>query len=411
LKVVIIGNSAAGLSAAETVRRFSADAEITIISYESHQSYLRCMITDVLAGTKDLSDIHYKTSDFYQKYNVKLLKGTRATGISPDDKKVSLEDGQEVFYDFLVVATGAAHTPLGIEGEELEGIFPFRTYDQAAAAGKAAETNHEAVVIGAGLVGLDAAMALIKKGLQVTVVETAPHLLINQLDEQSAALVEKELSEMGIKFIFRAKPESFVCRFGNNLLASVLLDNGHEIPAGMAIVSAGVRPCIDLVKKAGGKVGAGIEVDDLLATSIHHVYAAGDCIEIKDAVSGDVIPSALWPLAVEQGRFVAYNILGKDRPYPLPLVRMNATQFGKIPIISAGIIGDSSELLTHEDPVNQTHRRLFFKDDFLVGYILIGDVEGAGIYTELVKKRWPVGQLKHKLLKGTISSVELMKLR
>ncbi len=317
MKIVIIGNSAAGLSAAETVRRFRPDAEVTIITDESHPPYLRCLIADVLAGTKDLSAIHYKTSDFYQKYNVSLLMGTRATGISPDEKKVLLEDGREVFYDSLLVATGAAPIPLGIEGGDLESIFTLRSYNQAVAAGKAAETANEAVVIGAGLVGLYAAMALKKKGLKVTVVEKAPHLLIKQLDEQSAALVEKELSEKGIRFIFGRMPESFisrsgiskfvpsslresfVSRFGRKKLAGILLDNGQEIPAGIAVVSVGIQPRIDLVEKAGGMVGVGIKVNNFLETSIPDVYAAGDCIEIKDTVSGEHVPSAqggfLWP--------------------------------------------------------------------------------------------------------------------
>lgn len=158
MKVVVIGNSAAGLSAAETVRRLSPDAEIIIITDESRPPYTRCLIGEVLAGAKDLSDIHYRTSDFYQKYNLTLLKGARATAISSNDKKVLLEDGQEVVYDYLVVGTGAAPVRLGIEGEDLEGIFTLRSYDQALAAGKAAETTNDAVVIGAGLVGLYASL-------------------------------------------------------------------------------------------------------------------------------------------------------------------------------------------------------------------------------------------------------------
>ena len=411
MQIVIIGNSAAGLSAAETVRRFSDDAEITIITDESHPPYLRCLITEVLAGARTFSDIHHKSLDFYEKHNMLLLKNARAIAISPDDKKVLLEDGKEVIYDCLVVATGADPIPIGIENEDTEGIFTFRTYDQAIAAAGAAEANDEAVVIGAGLVGLQVALALRKKGLTVTVVETAPHLLINQLDEQSAALVEKELSEEGIRFIFGAEPQSFVSRSGNNSLAALLLDNGHEIPAGVAIVSTGVRPNVDLVKDAGGRVGVGIHVDDFLGTSITDVYAAGDCIEIKDAASEDLIPSALWPLAAEQGKFAAYNILGKYQPYPPPLVNMSATQFGKMPVISVGTINHSSECLIHENPASKAYRRLFFKDDVLVGCILLGDVDRAGIYTDLVKRRMPVAQFKHKLLKGTISSADVMKLR
>jgi nitrite reductase (NADH) large subunit len=413
LKIVIIGNSAAGLSAAETIRRFDANAGLTIITDEIHSPYLRCLIPEVLAGAKSLSDIFYKSSDFYDKHNVLLLRGNRANAISPGIKKVLLEDGQEVSYDRLLIATGAKYFPIGIKNDCIGNIFTLRTYDHALAAAKSTDSANEAVVIGAGLVGLNAAVALKRKGLKVTVVEAEPHLLINQLDYQSAVMVEKELLEESIKFVFGTRPRAFVPRSGINSIAALSLDNGKEIPAEIAIVSTGVRPNVELVENAGGRAGAGIVVDDFLRTSIGDVYAAGDCMEIKDAASKEVIRSGLWPLAIEQGRFAAYNILGMRRSYPLPLARMNACQFGRIPVISLGIInpGRGDECLTYEDPGHKVYRRLFFKDDILTGCILLGDVNGSGIYTDLIKRKIPVANLKHKLIKGAISFADVMKLR
>ena len=411
MKIVIIGNSAAGLSAAETIRHFDVNAEVTIITDEIHSPYLRCLIPEVLAGTKSLSDLSYKSHDFYDKHNITLLKGKRAKAVSPDSKKVLLEDGHEVSYDRLLIATGARPLPGRIKNDHIGNIFPLRTYDQALAAAKVTSGVKEAVVIGAGLIGLSAAVALRRKGLNVTVVETESHLLISQLDYQGAAIVKEELSREGIRFVFGTRPRAFVPCSGSNLVSALALDNGKEIPAEVAIVSTGVRPNVELVENAGGKVRTGIVVNDFFQTSIEDVYAAGDCIEIEDAASGQLLPSGLWPLAVEQGRFAAYNILGKRRSYPQPLVRMNSTQFGNIPVISLGLINSSSSDESFEELNHRVYRRLFFRDNILVGCILLGDVNGAGVYTYLIKRKIPVENLKHKLIRGVISIAEIMKLR
>ncbi len=413
MKIVIIGNSAAGLSAAETIRHFDTNAEITIITDEIYPPYLRCLIPEVLSGTKSLSELSYKSRDFFDKHNITLIKGKRANAVSPDSKKVLLEDGYEVSYDRLLIATGARPLSSGIKNDQIGNIFPLRTYDQALEAARVASSAKEAVVIGAGLIGLSAAVALRRKGLNVTVVETESHLLISQLDYQGAAILEEELSREGIRFVFGTRPSAFVPSSGENLVSALVLDNGREIPAEVAIVSTGVQPNVELVENAGGKVRTGIVVNDLLQTSIEDVYAAGDCIEIEDAASGDTLLSGLWPLAVEQGRFAAYNIIGKHRPYPQPLVRMNSTQFGNIPIISVGLINskNSNESLIYKDLNNRVYRRLFFRDNILVGCILLGDVNGAGVYTYLIKRKIPVENIKHKLTRGITSIAEVMKLK
>ncbi|MGA1874177.1 MAG: NAD(P)/FAD-dependent oxidoreductase [bacterium] len=414
LNIVIIGNSAAGLSAAETVRRYSRESKITMISDEPHHPYMRCLLTEVLAGQKTLSHLYYKPLPFYEEHNIRLLKNTQAVSIIPDREKAILKDGQEVTYDRLLVATGAADIPLGIEGEVLGGIYHLRTYSQAEAAAGAAETSHTAVVIGAGLVGLHAAYALRGRGLEVTIVDAAPHLLINQLDRESAAIMERELMKEGIRCLFGLRPKAFWPGQGKNRLGSLVTDHDREIAADMAVVSVGVRPRVELIEKAGGEVGSGIKVDPFLKTSLPDIYAAGDCIEIRDALSGKSLPSALWPLAVEQGRFAALNLLGEKRPYPSPLLSMNATQIGRIPLISVGCVNHDTcgEQLMYKDSSGKSHRKFFIRDDVLAGYILMGgDVQGAGIYTDLVKKRRPISSIRSKVLKGTVSAADLLKIR
>jgi nitrite reductase (NADH) large subunit len=413
LNIVIIGNSAAGLSAAEAVRRHSRESKITMISDEPHHPYLRCLLTEVLAGRKNLFHLYYKPLPFYEEHNIKLLKNAQAVAILPDDKKVILQGGQEIIYDRLLVATGAADIPLEIEGEALEGIYHLRTYSQAEAAARAAETSHTAVVIGAGLVGLHAAYALRGRGLEVTIIDAAPHPLINQLDRESAAVIERELVKEGITCLFGLRPEALLPHRGKNRLGSLVTDHGREIAADIAVISVGVRSRVELIEKAGGEVGSGIKVDPFLKTSLPDIYAAGDCIEIRDALSGKSLPSALWPLAVEQGRFAALNLLGEKRPYPSPLLSMNATHIGRIPLISVGCVnqGADGEQLAYKDSSGKNHRKFFIRGDVLTGYILMGDVQGAGIYTDLIKKRRSISSIKPNLLKGTVSAADLLKIR
>jgi nitrite reductase (NADH) large subunit len=408
LRVVIIGNSAAGLSAAETVRRLDSSVAVTVVTDEPYPAYLRCLLAEVLAGEKEMAGIRLRPSHFYQKNRIDIVN-TAAIAIDPENKRVKLSDGRKIHSDRLVIATGASPMSLGIEGENLDGIFTFRTYNQALEASKVVNRTASAVVVGGGAVGLKAAWTLHKKGVKVTIVEKSPQILIRQLDEEIAAIIKKEISKTEITVVVNACPASFK---GTGRLSAVVLDNGDELPAELAIIAVGTTPNINLVKEAGGKTGKGIRVNEHLQTSVNDTYAAGDCIEIKDIVSGEPAVSALWPLAVEQGRCAAYNLMGHRRRYPLPLTNMTAFRFGGIPFISAGIRTGDTCLVRSDDTAYGAHRKLFFKDDKLVGYILIGAgaLNGAGVYTDILKRKLPVGKLKPKLLEGNISAADLMKL-
>lgn len=406
MRVVITGNSAAGLSVAETVRRLSASVDISIVTDEPYPSYLRCLLGEILTGESDINGIIFRPAYFYKKNKISIVNAT-AIAIEHDIKKIRFADGRQLGYDRLVIATGASPAFPDVAGKTLQGVFSFHQYKQAAEAAKVAETAKRAVVIGAGLVGLKAAWALRQKGVdKVTVIEKAPWILSRQLDEESAFVIEQEFLGIGIEVIKDAGIASFK---GREQLSGVILDSGRELPADLALIAVGTRANVDLIRDAGGKVNKGICVDRHLQTSIQDIYAAGDCIEVQDVVSRETVPSALWPLAVEQGRYAACNLLGKARIYPAPLVNMNACQLGKTPFISAGsATGDIC--LAYRDDANGILRKLFFKDERLTGYILIGTVSGAGVYTHILKHRLPAGKYKHELLEGTISAADLMRL-
>ncbi len=408
MRYVVIGSSAAGIAALETLRSLGGPkAKISLVTRDPGEPYSRCLLPDLIAGYKTKSSLHIRPSGFYQKLGIEVFSGLAAMELKPREKRVVLEDGRELAYDYLLVATGASPVGLGVPNEEARGVFVLRNLDDAQKILALTPRISRAVVAGGGLVGLKAAYALKKAGVpRVTVLVTSPRLLSRQLDNEAASLVEAELSRLGIEFIYNCQVTSFAADFYGNL-KSVVLKDGRELPADLAVVAKGVRPNTELVEKAGGRVERGIAVDRYLKTSLEEVYAAGDCIQVTDRLTGEKVSSALWTLASEQGRYAAANMLGILRPYPLPLTRLNSVRFGTLGVISVGRL-EGPEVLCRYDPLNLSYRRLVFDGDRLVGFILAGKVDGAGIYTALVKSGRPAWGLRYQLLEGQVGGLALM---
>ncbi len=407
MRFVIAGNSAAGVAAVETLRRLGGrQNHITVVTDEPGETYSRCMLPDLLAGKKTEYSIRLRPPDFYRKLGVELLGGVAAVALQPGEKKLLLQDGRELAYDRLLVATGARPVLPEVPGAEARGVFTLRTLTDARLIASLAPRVSRAVIAGGGLVGLKTAYALKTAGLDgVTVVVTSPRLLIRQLDEEAAALVERELRSAGINFIYNARIKAFVTGSGGDL-AGVELEDGRELPAGLAVVAKGVRPNDTLVGEAGGETGKGIVVDRYLRTTLENVYAAGDCIQVTDRVTAQKVSSALWTLAFEQGRYAAANMLGLARPYPAPLTRLNSARFGTVDVISVGRL-EGPEVMARYDPLRFTYRRLVFDGERLAGFILAGKVDGAGVYTALVKSGRPAWTYRRQLLEGRAGSVAL----
>ncbi len=405
MHLVIIGNGAAGITAARTARELLPSARVTVISDEPGPAYARCLIPEVLAGDRDPRSISFVPPGFYREHRISLLSGRLVVSLDAVGRRLTLEDGETISYDRLLVATGASPVLPDWPGADLPGVFTLRTVAQAATAGEAARRCASAVVAGGGLVSLKAAWALKRCGVaEVTVVVKSPHLLVRQLDEQGAALVQRELSRAGIKFLFGLDLAAITGGAGGR--RQVELEDGRTLPAGLVLVGKGVRPNVQLVRRAGGRVGQGITVNERLETTLPGVYAAGDCVEVQDLLTGAKTNSALWTLAVEQGRIAGCNMAGRPRRYSPPLTRLYAAQFGSVPFVSVGDVrGDGETAAFQKDRV---YRKLCFREDRLVGFIMVGWVERAGIYTALVRRGRPLGRLKQKLLDGTVSAADLM---
>lgn len=384
LNLVIVGNSAAGLAAARSARRAAPSARITVIGDEGRAAYCRCLIPEVLAGTADFGRIVLQSEEEYRREGIEAVSG-RVAEILPGQGRVVLEDGRGAPFDRVLVAAGAEPVFPEIPGLNLSGVFGLRTYADALAAGEAAAGAAAAVVLGGGLVSLKAAYALKKRGLRVTLVVKSHHLMTRQLDRESAAMVEEFFRELGVELVFGDDAASILPGPGGGA-GSVLLEGGREIPAGLIIAGKGVRPRTGLVARAGGEVRRGIVVDSFLRTSLPGVYAAGDCAEVAGALTGETASSGLWPLAVEQGRFAGLCMAGRPAAYPPALTAQNSVRFGRVSVVAAGRL-DSGEEITIRGryPAPGRLKKFFLRDDRLLGYVLINDVEGAGVYTGLVR--------------------------
>ncbi len=391
MRYVIIGNSAAGLAGAETIRRLAPQAPITIISDEPYPPYCRPLLTYLLGGDIQEKDLWLKAADYYQRWQFSPCLGKRVVQVDPAAKSVGLDSGEAVPYDRLLVASGARPTLPDIPGQELPGAFTVRTLEHFRAMQQMLRPGMRLVVIGSGLVGIKTAQALAHRNYDVTLAARKSQVLSNLLDTTSAALLHDALHRVGVKLRFHSIPAALSGQ--NGRVKSVVLTDGSEIPADLVIIGIGVIPNTEFL--TGLSDPDGLKVDAQLRTAQADIYAAGDCVQPFDRLSGEKTYFAIWPAAVEQGRLAGANMAGHDRPYG-GLLSQNTFYVGNTRIIAGGLVrpdDDSCEVHLQQDPASQSYRRLVVKDGRLAGVILVGQVEDAGVYLNLIYNRTPLASL------------------
>jgi len=406
MRCVIIGASAAGISAAETLRQHDKDAEIVMISDEK-LIYSRPLLSYYLAGKLAQEKLLYRPRDFYQNHRIEAIFA-RAVELEPERSRVHLEDGQKVEYDRLLIATGASPRFPPLQGiRQKAGAFGLRRLEDAWGILERLPQAERAVVLGGGLVGLKAAAALKERELEVTVLVDSPHILSQMLDESSARIFEEIFERNGVRILTKAKPAAVL---GQKQIEGVQIASGEVFPCELIVVGKGVDPNVELIEGTKIRRDYGVLVDDYLGTNIENVYAAGDVAQAKDVLRGEPWINALWPCAVEQGRIAALNMLGKNVAYRGSM-RMNSVQFFGLPVISAGLAvltpgplggqsGEHDEILEYR-PARWVYRKILLKDDTIVGFVLIGgerDLEAAGLLRLLLERRINVAGVKEKLL-------------
>ncbi|MFA5778541.1 MAG: FAD-dependent oxidoreductase [Elusimicrobiota bacterium] len=403
MNYVIIGASAAGISAIESIRETDKNGKITIVSDEDYPIYSRCLLSYYLAGTISEEKLKYRDDDFYKKNNVNAILGKKVELVLPD-KKVKLSDSTIVPFDKLLIATGSRSKTEKIPGVQLEGVFGLRNIADAKKIEERLNKTKTAVMLGGGLIGLRAAYALYKKGVKVIVVVKSKQVLSQILDEEGASFVQKEMEKQGIKILTGLSATEIV---GNKDVNGVVLENGVKIDCEIVVIGKGVQANTELVKGTDIKTEWGIIVDDELKTTVSDIYSAGDVAKTSDLITGEKTINALWPNAVIQGKIAGLNMAGKNIKYDGSLA-MNSVEFFGLPTISYGITKPKGE--GYEFIVRKNYKKLVLKDNKIVGFVLAGDVDNAGVYGSLLKKKIDVSSIKTGLLENNFNFAKILPL-
>lgn len=388
MKYVIIGNSAAAIGAVQGIREYDADGQIVIISDESYHTYSRPLISYWLLGKVTEENMRYRNTDFYEKNKVDTLFSTKVTAIDSSKKVVIIDNGNKISYDKLLVATGSKPFVPPMDGlDTVEKKFTFMNLDSAKAIKEALFENAKVLIVGAGLIGLKAAEAMEHMNVQMTVIDLADRILPSILDVDSSSTMKAYIENKGVKFILNTS----VTKFDKNKAA---LKTGEVLDFDILILAVGVRPNTELVSEAGGKVNRGIVTDQTQLTSLNDVYSAGDCTESFDISSSTNKILALLPNAFGQGEIAGRNMAGKTFYY-LNAIPMNAIGFFGLHIITAG----SYEGESYVESNGNNYKKLILADGKLKGYILMGDVARAGIYTSIIKEQIDLDDVDYETLK------------
>lgn len=388
MNYVIIGNSAAAVGCIEGIRSVDPKGKITVISREPYHTYSRPLISYLLCGKTDEERMKYRGDDFYEKNQVSALLGTAVNKIEPDKKCVVLESGQEVPYDKLLIATGSRPFIPPMEG--LDGVdrkYTFMSLDDAKALEGALTPESRVLVIGAGLIGLKCVEGISGKVKEITVVDLADRILPSILDEAGSRIMQDHIEGHGVRFYL----SDSVSAFSGN---TAKLKSGVEIGFDILVVAVGVRPNVELAAEAGAEVNKGILTDDRCAATLNHVFAAGDCTESRDITTGGHRVLALLPNAYMQGETAGVNMAGGEKRYQ-KAIPMNAIGFFGLHIITAGSYDGDAYVTQGEG----TYKKLVTRNGVMKGYILIGDVARAGIYTSLIREQTALDTIDFDLIK------------
>ena len=387
MSYVIIGNSAAAVGCIEAIRTIDPRGKITVISKENRHTYSRPLISYWLKGDVADDKMLYRKPDFYENNKVSVMLGRTAQSIDTRLRQVVLQGGETVPYKKLLIATGSLPFVPKIKGVDGPDIYTFLSWDDAASIKAAAKEGMKAVVLGAGLIGLKAAEGLYKYTKDITVIDLADRILPSILDTDSSAIIKERIEARGVKFILGQSASDA----SDHVLT---LSSGEKLNYDMLVVAVGVRPNITLAQNANIAVEKGIITDKQQMTNYKDIYAAGDCTQSYDITTGSERVLALLPNAFMQGRIAGFNMAegGGDYKNAIPL---NSIGFFGSQIMSAGsYAGEEVDCRSEKG-----YKKLFVKDGFLKGFILIDDVDRAGIYTRLIRETIPLETVDFELLK------------
>ncbi len=362
-KYLILGNGVAGTTAAENIRRNDATGEITIVTDEDLPFYYRVRLPDYLGGVVAESQLIAKKKAWYDEKKILLKLNSRVSEADTDAKQVMAAHGVTLSYDRLLLANGSHPFIPPIKGSDMQGVFAIHTVHDVRQIAQAVEKINNVVLIGGGLLGLEAANALHKLGKSITVIEFFPRLLPRQLDTEGAARLQHFFENMNFTFRLGTTTREIT---GDDKVEQVILENGDVLPTEMVIISAGVRPNLELAKMLGLKTGKGIIVDEFMQTSQTDIFAAGDVIEFEERTYG------IWPAAMEQGKIAGINISGGKAAYAGTTLS-NILKVAGIDLASAGEIDEENRFESKIVASAGIYKKVVIDNGKVIGCIMLGD--------------------------------------
>lgn len=390
VRFVIIGNGVAGVNAARIIKNKDSEAEVHIYAEEAYHYYSRPRLINFLPGEISLDELYFYPEQWYKEKGIEVHLNSRAEKIDLSQKKIVLSHSEEISYERLLLATGSSPSLPPIKNVEKQGVFTLRTLADALAIRDYAKKTQNAIVIGGGVLGLEAARGLKALGLDVTVMEFFPRLLPRQLDEEGAGILKRLIENTGINVFLNSTTSEIL---GDAEARGILLSDQQRVNGELILISAGIRSNIDLAKEAGIAVNKGIVVNNYLATNFPDIYAAGDVAEHQGKIYG-IIPAAL-----EQSEVAASNMLGEAVEYQ-GTVPSNTLKVVGIDLTSIGIVNpeeDGYEELRMVDEDRGIYKKAVIKDGLIVGAILLGEKKDVAVMSKIIKRGVNVAQLKDKL--------------
>ncbi|GAB7132224.1 nitrite reductase large subunit NirB [Pseudomonas aeruginosa] len=396
IKLVMVGNGMAGVRTLEELLKLNSDFyDITVFGAEPHPNYNRILLSPVLAGEQTFEEIVLNDLNWYAENGIKLLLDRKVVQIDRLRRRVVAADGSEAEYDRLLLATGSLPFILPIPGNRLQGVIGYRDIADTQAMIDCARTHSHAVVIGGGLLGLEAANGLKQRGMDVTVVHLSDWLLERQLDRTAGKLLQGALEARGIRFRLNTQTQELMDN-GSGRVCAVQFNDGDVIPADLVVMAAGIRPNTELAESAGIPCNRGILVNDTLQTYDPRIYAVGECANHRGIAYGLVAP------LFEQAKVCANHLAHLGYARYQGSVTSTKLKVTGIDLFSAGDFfgGEGSETITLSDPIGGVYKKLVIKDDVLVGACLYGDTADGGWYFRQIRENHNVAQIRDHLMFG-----------
>lgn len=399
LKLVLIGNGMAGVRTLEELLKIAPELyDITVFGAEPHPNYNRILLSPVLAGEQAFEDIVLNDLNWYSENGIRLLLNRKVTRIDRHRRKVYAEDGPEAEYDRLLIATGSNPFILPVPGSRLQGVIGYRDIADTQTMIDTASSHSHAVVIGGGLLGLEAANGLKQRGMDVTVVHLSDWLLERQLDRTAGKLLQEALESRGIQFRLNTHTEELIDD-GSGRVCAIRFKDGEVIAADLVVMAAGIRPNTELAEKTGLPCNRGILVNDTLQTYDPRIYALGECASHRGIAYGLVAP------LFEQAKVCANHLAMLGFARYQGSVTSTKLKVTGIDLFSAGEFmgGEGTETITLSDPIGGVYKKLVIKDDVLVGACLYGDTADGGWYFRQIRENHNVGEIRDHLMFGESS--------